>query len=159
MVSLDTRKHSLSLQITNNTANRIPTRPPPLARNEVHSQGQGQGQGQDQNQNQSAGHQSTQVPPGYAQIPLPPQPGFNGDWRHINSGAPSSALTNFSADSGIMVLAPSNDPQEAMKERTRERMKTAARWKLRCPSGFYTGREGRVWPAPSPIFFGLMTAI
>jgi hypothetical protein len=102
------------LCFTDYTLDSFPTRPPPLGRNEAQGQGQGQGQ------SQSAGDQSTQVPPGYAQIPLPPQPGFNGDWRYANTGAPQSALTNFSADSGIMVLTPTSHPQEAVKERTRD---------------------------------------
>jgi hypothetical protein len=75
--------------------------------------GHGQGQGQDQDQNQSAGRQSTQAPPGYAQIPLPPQSGFDGDWRFANPGAPSSALTNRSADSGIMA-----SPYEFLSQRS-----------------------------------------
>jgi hypothetical protein len=75
--------------------------------------GQGQGQDQSRDQNQSAGRQSTQAPPGYAQIPLSPQSGFDGDWRFANPGAPSSALTNRSADSGIIA-----SPYEFLSQRS-----------------------------------------
>ncbi|KAF3001514.1 hypothetical protein E8E13_009182 [Curvularia kusanoi] len=93
----------------------IPHRPPPLGQGQ--GQGQVQGQGQGQGQNQPVGGQQAQTQPGYAQMPLPPPPGYNG---YANPGAPQSAITSFSADSGIMVPAPMPHPPGVINERTKD---------------------------------------